>query len=132
MKKLLCTIAIIALISCSTHKPLSKTATLDGQPARESIVVISEPYSFNHGLVTHTLPQGIYLPAFEDNDGVYYQSPSKLLLGGMFGPTLHDGGVFFKGGLSMNIYEYIIINNISTIVKLPIDFKFTINKKDDR
>jgi hypothetical protein len=117
------------LVACSTLRPLSATRTLDGYMAKDTIVVVPEACSFKPFLVTHTLPAGIYTPVLEDDDGVYFQSPSKLLLGDIWGPTLHDGGLFFKGGLSGNPYDYLIIENRRTHNKLPSNFKFRIERK---
>jgi hypothetical protein len=101
---------------------------LDGYPAKATTIVVLEAYSFTPGLVTHTLPAGTYSPVLEDDDGIYFQSSSKLLLGDMFGPTLHDGGIFFKSGVSTEVYDYMIIAGGHSNWKLPGDFKFQINR----
>lgn len=131
---MVCVFALLGLLTaCSTIRPLSATRTIDGYPAKDIVVIVPEPYSFRPGLVTHTLPSGIYTPVLEDNDGIYFQSPSKLLLGDMFGPTLQDGGLVFKNGVSNDVYEYMIITTLGTgrhtKWKLPDDFKFRIEKK---
>ena len=116
------------LVGCSTLRPLSAGRTLDGYPARDISVVVSAPYSFKPGFVTHTLPAGTYNPVLEDDNGVYFQSSSKLLLGDVLGPTLHDGGLFFKGGVSTDVYEYIIVESRHSNWKLPSDFKFRVER----
>ena len=125
----LCSLLFVnALCGCSTIRPLSRQSTLNGYPAQEYRIIVLEPYSFRPGLVTLTLPGGTYLPTMEDDEGVYFQSPGKLFLGGMFGPTLHDGGLFFKGGASSDVYSYVIIHEEHTNSKLPCDFKFRIER----
>ena len=124
---LIATVVLIGcLAGCSSLQPLSATRTLNGYPAKDMIVIVPEPYSFKPVSVTHTLPAGAYTPVLEDANGVYFQSPSKLLLDGVFGPTLHDGGIFFKGGISSDVYEYIILRGQHSNWKLPPDFKFRI------
>ena len=117
------------LVGCSTLRPLSAEKTLDGYPARTTSIVVSEAYSFKPGLATHTLPAGTYTPVLEDDAGIYFQSPGKHLLGGVFGPTLHDGGLFFKGDVLTDVYEYIIIEGSHSKYKLPGDFKFRVERK---
>lgn len=72
---------------------------------------------------------GTYTPVFEDDEGIYFQSPSKILFDDVFEPTLHDGGLFFKGGISTEVYDYVIVENRQSKWKLPADFKFRIEKK---
>ena len=92
-------------------------------------MIVPEPYSFRPGLVLNTLPAGTYTPVLEDDDGVYFQSPTKLLVGDVFGPTLHDGGLFFERGTSKEVYEYVIVIHRHSKWKLPSDFKFKIERK---
>ncbi|TPE54110.1 hypothetical protein FJM67_05720 [Maribrevibacterium harenarium] len=118
-----------ALIGCSTVKPLSDDRALGGHLVKDIVIVVAAPYSFQPGLVMNTLPAGIYTPVFEDDNGVYFQSPSKLIIGDVLGPTLNDGGIFFKGGDISDVYEYVIVMNRQTTLKLPADFKFEIRIK---
>ena len=137
IQKSITSLALVVVISllgaCSTLRPLSAMRTLDGYPAKDVVVIVPEAYSFKPVLVTHTLPEGIYTPVLEDDEGIYYQSPSKLLLGDVLGPTLQDGGLFFKNGFSSEVYEYIIVTTFGagrhSKWKLPDDFKFRIEKK---
>lgn len=119
---------LILLVGCSTLRPLSTERTLDGYLAKSSSIIVLEAYSFKPGLVIHTLPAGTYTPILEDDHGIYYQSSSKLLLGDLFGPTLQDGGLFFKGGVLSEVYEYIIISGRHSKWKLPSDFKFRVER----
>jgi len=102
---------------------------LDNYEAKDCLVVVPDSFAFQPVLVTHTLPAGTYIPVFEDNEGIYFQSPSKILIGDIFGPTLHDGGLFFKGGISTDVYDYVIVENRHSKWKIPPHFKFRIEKK---
>ena len=121
---------LAVLVGCGTLRPLWAGKGLDGYPARTTSVVVSEAYSFTPGLMTHTLPAGTYRFVLEDRDGVFFQSPSKLLLAGPTGTALDDGGLFFKGGALTDVYEYIISSEgYYTLRKLPSDFKFSVERK---
>ena len=117
------------LVGCGTLRPLWEGKGLDGYPARTTSVVVSEAYSFTPGIMTHTLPAGTYSFVLENHDGVFFQSPSKILLAGSTGTTLGDGGLFFKGGALTDIYEYIISEGYYTLRKQPGDFKFSVERK---
>lgn len=119
---------IVVTAGCSTLRPISAARTLDGQPANQVRVVLSEPYTFTPGLVDHTLPAGTYTPVFEDDDGVYFQSPSKLLLGDVTGPTLHDGGLFFERGESTRAYDYMVIHGQHSNWRLPSNFECRVER----
>ena len=116
------------MVSCSSLRPLSPSRMLDKYEAKDVFVVVPDSFAFIPGLVTHTLPAGTYTPVFEDDEGIYFQCPSKILIGDIFGPTLHDGGLFFKGGISTEVYDYVIVNHRHTKWKMPSDFKFKIEK----
>jgi hypothetical protein len=126
----------LSIFSCSTFSPgdtLSPGKTLDGYPAKDIRIVVTEPYSFTPGLVAHTLPVGIYTPVkYDDDDGVYFQSPNKISISDFpvaeLGHTLINGGLLFKGGVSADVYEY-IGKSCTAEFKLPNDFKFRIEKK---
>ena len=117
------------LVGCSTLRPLSADKVFDGHPVKTTSVVVPADFSFKAGLVTHTLPAGTYTPVLEDDHGIYFQSPRKHLMGGLFGPTLYDGGLFFKGDGQTDVYEYLIIEGSHSTYKLPEDFKFSVESK---
>jgi hypothetical protein len=117
------------LVGCSTLHPLWPRKGLDGSPARTIRIVVPEAYSFTPGIMTHTLPAGTYSFVLENQDGVFFQSPSKILLAGSSGTTLDDGGLFFKGGALTDVYEYIVSEGYYTLRKLPGDFKFSVERK---
>ena len=116
------------LVGCSTLRPLWEGKGLDGYPARSTRVIVSEAYTFKPGLMTHTLPAGTYTFVLEDYNGAFFQSPSKLLLSGVTGTTQDDGGLLFKGGVSTEVYEYIVTEGSYSLRKLPSDFKFRIER----
>ncbi len=120
---------VLVMTSCSSLRPLSSSRILDNYEVKNLVIVVPDSFVFTPGLVTHTLPAGTYTPAFEDDEGIYFQSPGKILIGDVFGPTLHDGGLFFKGGTSGEVYEYVIVGHRHSNWKLPGDFKFKIEKK---
>ncbi len=118
------------LVGCSTLRTLWEGKGLDGYPAKATSIAVPEAYTFTPGAMTHTLPAGTYSFVLENYDGVFFQSPSKLLLAGSTGTTLGDGGLFFKGGASTDVYEYIINSQgYYTLRKLPGDFKFSVERK---
>ncbi len=118
------------LVGCHTLRPLWEPRGLDGYPAKRITITVPETYSFTPGTMTHTLPAGTYSFLLENYDGVFFQSPDKLVIAGQTGPTLGDGGLFFKEGVSTDIYEYIINSQgYYTLRKLPEDFKFSVERK---
>ena len=121
------------VVSCTTPRPLSPARTLDAYLVEDIHIIVPEPYSFRRGFLTDTLPAGTYVPAMEDDYGVYFFSPRELLIGGLLGPTPQDGGLYFEHGSSTNCYEYVIDSNRGNDRplrwKLPSDFKFRIERK---
>jgi len=99
---LLLTVLVMSLFlaGCGTVRIVSDECTLDGHPARNVIVILEEPYETEWRF----MPAGTYTPCLEDDNGVYYQSPSPTRFGlGHFWPYC---GIFFKGGDSKSPYHY--------------------------
>lgn len=133
MKTLLYFVLFTSLLclftACSTIRPLSETRTFNGNHAKDVVIVVHEAYSYHPPFVTHTLPAGTYIPIFEDDDGIYFKSPNKHILGG----GLTDGGLYLKtnAGYFTEIYEcFYDLHSFWTggplTFKLPSDFKFII------
>lgn len=133
MKKLLYIALFISVLclftACSTIRPLSETRTFNGNHVKDMIIVVPEAYSYHPPFVIHTIPAGTYTPISEDDDGIYFHSPNKHILGG----SLTDGGLYFKikEGNSTEIYECLFDYNAffgggPVTFKLPSDFKFKI------
>ena len=134
MNRRSCWLALLALTiclsACTNIRPLTASRTLDGQVAKDLVLVVLEPIVFRYGFGTHTLPAGRYTPAFEDDEGMYFQAPNKLIISGI-GSTLHDGGIFFKAGHSGEPYEWIILGNggAPQTFRLPQTPHFRIEKR---
>ena len=41
-----------------------------------------------------TFPAGLYLPAFEDERGVYFRAPAEILKATVAGPGVTNGGLY--------------------------------------
>ena len=117
------TVALVVLSSCANYRPVSSNRGLNGFPGAGLVVVLEKPFSFRPGLVVNTLPAGTYRPAFEDEDGIYFQAPTKVIIGDIVGSTLHDGGVYIKFAAATEPYYYVLIIRAG-IFRLPEEFQF--------
>jgi len=82
-------LVVLLLTGCSSIRPVTSTP-----PA--SAIVVSEPFTV-HELTRANFPSGEYKPVFEDNDGFYYQAPTKIIANLMF-TYVGDGGLYLKKG----------------------------------
>ena len=113
--------------ACTPARPVAVGAQLAGRPVQQITIVVPSPFSFTPGLVSHTLPAGRYTPALEDDEGIYFQSPSKITVGDLLGNTFHDGGLYLKKDGSREMYEWLIIRERqSPKFKLPPSFQYSV------
>jgi|SRR5579859_164310 len=124
---LILALTLAALSSCATYRPISSDRSLNGVPVTDLVVVLEKPYSFRPGYVMNTLPAGIYRPAFEDDNGVYFQCPTKVIIEDVVGSTVHDGGVYIKFTAEHEPYYYVGISRPANF-RLPRDFQFKLER----
>lgn len=117
----------VTLSACSSVRPITGHPIIGGKKAEA--VVLAAPFSFQHLLVTYTLPAGRYLPAMEDDSGVYFEAPRKILASEVLTASafFYDGGLYFRthGGLP-EIDEYVLVRNQPLFVTLPADFAYSL------
>lgn len=105
MRIALITAGLIGLLltGCSSLRPISSTPP-------ESAIRLNEPVTIHEFLSKATFPAGEYHPLYEDNDGYYYQAPSKIVANDLFS-YMYDGGLYVKRGGTEPTEWYIIVQN---------------------
>ena len=109
--------ASLLLSGCASTQVLSSTPPVKG-------FVLEKPSQFSFGLGTKiTIPAGEYKPVMEDNDGYYYQAPTKVVARDIFS-YVADGGLYLRRDETTPSRWYAIDehNSIKT-GKLPKDFQ---------
>ena len=96
--------------------------------AQDVRVILSSPFSFKHLLVTYTIPAGRYDPAWEDDSGVYFQAPGKILASDIVTPFLYDGGLYFRTNGPAEIDAYVLVRNQPLFIALPTDLSFSLGR----
>jgi len=80
---------LLQAVACGTGslRPLAPGTRIDRQPAAELVLRLAEPcvvlpggtpMGRPDGVPSHELPAGRYRPELEDDDGVYFTSPSPI------------------------------------------------------
>jgi hypothetical protein len=111
------TIAAIVLPGCASMRVLSSAPPVKA-------IVVEKPLEFTFGLGTKlTMPVGDYKPVMEDNNGYYYQAPSKLVARDIFS-YVADGGLYVKRGETNPCRWYAIDErNFTKTGNLPHNFQ---------
>jgi len=83
MKKIIALLSLTALVSgCAAFphnpRPLTENATVGRLIAKDTVVELTQDFSFNVFGSRYTLPPGIYTPDFQDDHGIYYKAPSPI------------------------------------------------------
>ena len=87
------------------------------------VIFVPESYSFRYGFNKLSLPEGAYRPVLEDEEGVYFESPSKV----MSNAGLHDGGIYIKHTSAQEPYFYMTIPQTTTVL-MPKGFRFKLDR----
>lgn len=78
---------VAAACGAGSLRPLAPGTRIDQKPATELVLDLSEPCTIlpggtpmgrPDGVPSHELPAGRYRPQLEDDDGVYFASPSGI------------------------------------------------------
>jgi hypothetical protein len=79
---------------------LGPAALIDGRLARQVVLVVPTRYAFKLGwLERYELAAGRYTATMEDDEGVYFQSPEKVVVSILgLGTRTVDGGVYVARG----------------------------------
>jgi hypothetical protein len=118
-----CAIAALAVVTVSMLTGCASMRVLTSTPPVKAFV-LEKPAEFTFGLGTKlTLPAGEYKPVMEDNNGYYYQAPTKIVARDIFS-YVADGGVYLRRDESTPSHWYAIDQqNYTKMGKLPKDFQ---------
>ena len=109
----LCLIAFV--VGCATtHHPIAKDHDFRGQSVLKTRVVVPTNIVYSSAI----MPAGEYIPLFEDEEGVYFQSPTGVWVsnssfsgGGLYLPFSPGGQIWFwndrggRPGLSFKFWK---------------------------
>ena len=125
-------IAAALVGSCTSIRPMTERSQIEGRPAQRLVIVLDRPFSFKHLLSTYTLPAGGYVPTLEDDSGVYFVAPSKIVGSEILAASfLYDGGLYFRTDGSKQIEAYVVVRNQPLFVALPGDFRYALDQRAD-
>lgn len=87
-------ISVAFLISCTADvRSIKKTSLIGEVPIMKTSVDILDETTFGYGTGTITIQPGTYLPVAQDDGGVFYAAPVKVI---MSSAGLRDGGICLK------------------------------------
>jgi hypothetical protein len=86
--------ACLSLAACAAVAPVAQSTQIEGHSASGRALRISTPFTFRPALYSATFPAGVYLPTFEDKDGVYFRAPAQILTLTIAGGGVMDGGIY--------------------------------------
>ena len=111
-------------------KPMSEDAMIQGWQARRLVISVPAPFSFRHLLTTYTLPPGRYVPSWQDDRGVYFKAPDKIVASEyLSAPSFHDGGLYVRADGSPELEAHVIVRDQAMFVSVPSDFRYALGEQ---
>lgn len=129
---------LAGLTSCSARAPVSVDTRVGDRAARDVVLTLSEPCSLSpggapmgrpDGVRGHTLPAGRYAPLFEDEDGIFFASPSGVMVTepAPRGARERPGGIYLPRGTDAGAQEYLgDAERVTERTRLPDRCRFSI------
>jgi len=84
----------LSLGGCAAVAPLAPSTQIEGQAVFGKALRVSAPFTFRPALYSATFPAGVYIPTFEDTEGVYFRAPAQILTLTVAGGGVMDGGLY--------------------------------------
>jgi hypothetical protein len=131
---------LAGLASCSAHTPVAPETRVGEQPAREVVLSLTEPCSLfpggapmgrpdGPGARGHTLPAGRYTPLFEDAHGIFFASPTGIVVAepAPRGTRERPGGIYLPRGTTAGAQQYLgDAERVTERSRLPKHCRFSI------
>lgn len=122
MKHLILVAASAFLTACSTPLTLLTPETaIEGNTVNQTAISLQKPFTFRPALWTATYPPGIYLPKFEDKDGIYFKAPDQIIAATIAGGSTAQGGIYISKQSWSKYQAY--VDHYGDIYKFDIPFK---------
>jgi len=95
MKKLILAVTALLLVGCATSLTLlTPESTVEGEPVAKAAIRVNRPFTFRPALYSATFPVGLYVPKFEDKEGIFFKAPDQLLAETIAGGRTMQGGLY--------------------------------------
>lgn len=129
---------VLGLSSCSARVPVSADTRVGEHVAREVVLTLPEPCSLSpggapmgrpDGVRGHTLPAGRYAPQFEDSDGIFFASPTGVVVTepAPRGTRERPGGIYLPRETMAGAQEYLgDAERVTERARLPDRCRFSI------
>lgn len=130
------------VLACASPRPVSGTTQLGGLAADELVLQLSQacsllpggaPMGRPNGVRMHRLLPGEYRPILEDEGGVYFASPSGIVITepALKGTHAEPGGIYVPLNPKLEAYEYLgDADGISTRQRLPGHCRFELRRAE--
>lgn len=123
--------AALVLSSCAPELSLlTPQTTIAGEAVNSVRLRVHQPFTFRPALYSATYPAGLYVPRFEDANGVYFEAPSQLLMQTVAGGRTGFGGIYVSKG-SWDLYQaYIDENGAIYKFDIPVDVELSLSREE--
>jgi hypothetical protein len=111
-------LAFAVLAGCASLRPVGPSTRLGDQLAKNVVLALPAPCELvpggapmgrPNGVPLHKLPAGSYTPSFEDDEGVYFASPTGVLVtdATLPGDRSRPGGILVPAKAGLPAFEYL-------------------------
>lgn len=129
MKNFGLTLVTFLLVGCSAPLMLiSPGSTVEGESVVRVNIRVNKPFTFRPALYSATFPDGLYVPKFEDNEGVFFKAPDQLIAQTIAGGRTMQGGLYVSKQSWSRIQAYIDENGGIYKFDIPVPLDFTVIK----
>lgn len=95
MKNCILPIVACVLVACAAPLTLiTPESKVEGVSVSSATIRVNQPFTFRPALYSATFPAGLYVPKFEDVEGVFFKAPDQLLAQTIAGGRTMQGGLY--------------------------------------
>jgi hypothetical protein len=129
MKNFVLVLVALLLAACSALLALiSHDSTVEGEPVVRAAIRVNKPFTFRPALYLATFPDGLYVPKFEGNEGVFFKAPDQLLAQTITGGRTMQGGLYVSKQSWSRVRAYIDESGEIYKFDIPVPLDITVVK----
>jgi hypothetical protein len=122
---------LVTMLIAGCSAPLAlitPDSTVEGETVSRAVIRVNRAFTFRPALYSATFPDGLYVPKFEDKEGIFFKAPDQLLAQTIAGGRTMQGGLYVSKQSWSRVRAYIDEGGEIHKFDIPVPLDITVVK----